>query len=131
MSTTKKIQILRLIHDRGNLGRSYSYVSAVTEKVIKTVCNEICETYYDRSDGGIRGIANRSIGLGYLSSISKLEKFIAENGKEKNGIKVWNGGFKLRCNSRHEVVNEKCEPMNGRSYEQWFKDMGVEIIDLF
>ena len=31
----------------------------------------------------------------------------------------------------NEVVNEKCEPMNGRSYEQWFKDMGVEIIDLF
>ena len=131
MATTKKIQILRLIHDRGNLGRSYSYVSAVTEKVIKTVCNEICETYHDRSDGGIRGIANRSPGSGYLSSISKLEKFIAENGKEKNAIKVWNGGFKLRCNSRREVVNEKCEPMNGRSYEQWFKDMGVEIIDLF
>lgn len=60
MATTKKIQILKLIHDRGNLGRSYSYVSAVTEKVIKTVCNEIYETYYDRSDGGIRGIANRS-----------------------------------------------------------------------
>lgn len=31
MATTKKIQILRLIHDRGNLGRSYSYVSAVTK----------------------------------------------------------------------------------------------------
>lgn len=60
MATIKKIQILRLIHDRGNLGRSYSYVSAVTEKVIKIVCNEICETYHDRSDGGIRGIANRS-----------------------------------------------------------------------
>ena len=131
METTKKIQVLRLIHDRGNLGRSYVYVSAVTEKVIKSVCNEICERYYDRSDGGIRGIANRSIGSGYLGSIAKLEKFIAENGKEKNGIKVWNGGFKLRCNSRREVVNEKCEPMNGRSYEQWFKDMGVEIIDLF
>ena len=131
MATTKKIQVLRLIHDRGNLGKSYSYVSAVTEKVIKTVCNEICERYYDRSDGGIRGIANRSIGSGYLGSIAKLEKFIDENGKEKNGSKVWNGGFKLRCNSRREVVNEKCEKMNGRSYEQWFKDMGVEIIDLF
>ena len=57
MATTKKIQVLRLIHDRGNLGKSYSYVSSVTEKVIKTVCNEICERYYDRSDGGIRGIA--------------------------------------------------------------------------
>lgn len=75
MATTKKIQVLRLIHDRGNLGRSYVYVSVVTEKVIKTVCNDICERYYDRSDGGIRGIANRSI--------AKLEKFIAENGKEK------------------------------------------------
>lgn len=65
----------------------------MTEKVIKTVCNEICERYYDRSDGGIRGIANRSIGSGYLGSIAKLEKFIDENGKEKNGTKVWNGGF--------------------------------------
>lgn len=131
MGTTKKIQVLKVINDRGNLGRSYNYISVVTEKVIKTICNEIVETYHDRRDGGPYGRSNRSIGCGFLRPLKKLEEFISENGKDKSGTKVWNGGFKLRYNSRHEVVNEKCIPLDhSRSYEEWFKEMGVEVIDL-
>lgn len=131
MAIAKKIKVLKVINDRGNLGRSYNYITAVTEKVIKTVCNEICESYHDRKDGGPYGRANRSIGCGYLRPLNKLEEYISKNGKEKSGVKVWNGGFKLRYNSRREVVNEKCIPMNGSlSYDEWFKKMDVEVIDL-
>ena len=55
MATAKKIKVLKVINDRGNLGRSYNYITVVTEKVIKTVCNEICESYHDRKDGGPYG----------------------------------------------------------------------------
>ena len=92
----KKVQVLKVIHDKGNLGRYTVYVSVVNEKTIKTVCNEICESYFYRdgrvrtSDRGMSTIGNGSLNL------TKLEEFVNSNGKEVNGVKVWNGGFKLR-----------------------------------
>lgn len=70
-----------------------------------------------------------TIGNGYLS-MKPVEKYLETNGKDSKGVKVWNGGFKLRFNSRREEVNLKCERMAGRTYEQWFAAMGVEVIDL-
>ena len=41
---------------------------------------------------------------------------------------VWKGNFRLRVNSRREVVNEKCLPLpESKSYDEWFAAMGVEV----
>ena len=76
--------------------------------------------------------ANRGLfGDGHISNLEGLEKFVKENGKEKNGVYVWNGGFKLRVNSRGEEVNPSCYKLQGyKTYEEWFASMNVEIVNL-
>ena len=127
-------KVLKVILDRGNLGGlDIAYVSEVTEKVIKVVCNELCETYWYRDGGHPR--PTERFNTRKLDT-SKLEEYVSQNGKvkkadDKSATVVWKGNFKLRVNSRREVVNEKCLPLSKfKTYDEWFAAMDVEVVDL-
>lgn len=135
MGTSKKITVLKTVHDKGNLGSMASFISAVTEKVIKVICNENCEIYFHRKDGRPRNSERgmSAMGAGMLTNLDNLEKFVQDNGKLKNGVYVWDGGFKLRTNSKGVLVNEKCLPLHSgfKTYNEWFKAMDVELVNLY
>lgn len=127
-------KVLKVILDRGNLGGlDTAFVSEVTEKVIKVVCNEVCETYWYRDGGHPR--PTEKFNTRHLD-VSKIEEYVSQNGKvkkadDKSATVVWKGNFKLRVNSRREVVNEKCLSLsNFKTYDEWFAAMGVEVVDL-
>lgn len=124
---SKSKKVLRMVLTRGNLGSSYLYIIQVTEKSIITINNEVSTTVYDRASGRRRGTYR--IGDGFITDLHALEDFLKSNGKEKNGVYTWNGRLSTRTNSRGEVVNPDVISMH-LPYEDWFKQMNVEVITL-
>lgn len=125
--------VLKTYSELGALPACTVYVSEVTEKVVKQVCNEVCCSYWNRdtrfpkqtASSGLAGVCRRML------KVDGLNKYVEEHGVKTSTGTRWGSGFKLAYNSRHELVNPEVESLsNFKSYEAWFKSLGYQIVDV-
>lgn len=125
-------------------GNRKIFVSRVTEKVIVVVCNDMCETYYRRDDGYPKhrqrsGLG--SIGIPRINSISNLEAWLKDNGTYKNGVYVYDSGFRTAYDSKDRLVRPLVKEAWKRACDQnrgqdksltalMLKELGYKFIDL-
>lgn len=126
--------VIRLMDSCGNLGSCPHYVVEVTEKVIKTACNDKAVCYYNRETGyrkesvsGLAAVARRG-----LTGLQGLDEFVKACGTKTATGTRWSNGWSPRYNSRDEVVNHSV-PSYTQEYEnilKWWKKQGYRVVVL-
>lgn len=119
------------------------YVSRVTEKVIVVVCNDVAEVQYRRDNGYPKGRERSglaSIGTPSITGRDVLEQFLKEHGELKNGVYVYDSGFRISKNSRDEIVRPEvkeawekaCKDTNsGATTMVMLRNLGHTFIKLY
>ena len=83
------------------------YVTRVTPTTIIVACNDCTELKYDRSEGHPKPCPRFSFSI-TKQSLEALERWLKEYGTQnKDGVYVYDSGFRPGINTRGEIVNQR------------------------